>query len=152
MTELEQYISSYFGISSEDISKISSCFRLTTLKKGDYFLKAGRICDKLSFHKSGLIRVYTIVDDREITQWISTKGYFITDLSGIIFNKAGKYNIQALSDSELYTIDRKDYNNMANVIPRWHELEKLFIARCFTLLEDRILTLLSRSKCPAAQR
>ena len=143
MTELELYINSYFGVTKDDISKISSLFKLTTLKKSDYFLKAGRICDKLSFHKSGLIRVYVTTDKKDVTQWISSTGYFITDLAGIIFNKPSKYSIQALTDCELYTIDNKDYKNIPQIIKQWHELEKLFIARCFTLLEDRIFTLLS---------
>jgi len=143
MTELEVYINSYFGITQDDISKISSYFRLTTLKKGDYFLKSGRVCDKLSFHKSGFIRVYVTTHEKEITQWISSKGYFVTDLSGIIFNTPSKYDIQALSDCELYTIDQKDYNRIGQLIPQWHELEKLFIARCFTFLEERIFALLS---------
>lgn len=143
MTELESYIKSYFGVAQEDISKISSFFHLTTLKRGDYFLKAGHICDKLSFHKSGIIRVYATSNEKEITQWISTKGYFVTDLSGIIFNNPSKYNIHALTDSELYTIDRKDYKNIGKEIPQWHELEKLFIAKCFLFMEDRIFSLLS---------
>lgn len=143
MTELELYINSYFGVALEDISKISSFFHLTTLGKGDYFLKSGHICNNLSFHKSGIIRVYTTTDEKEVTQWISTKGYFVTDLSGIVFNKPSKYNIRALTDCELYTIDRKDYKNIGHVIPQWHELEKLFIARCFIYMEERILSLLS---------
>jgi CRP-like cAMP-binding protein len=143
MTELELYINSYFGVKKDDISKISSFFNLTTLKKGDYFLKVGHICDKLSFHKSGLIRVYVTTAEKDVTQWISSTGYFVTDLAGIIFNKPSKYFIQALTDCELYTIGREDYKNIAQIVPQWHELEKLFIARCFTLLEDRIFTLLS---------
>ncbi len=143
MTELELYINSYFGVTIDDISKISPFFKLTTLNRGDYFLKPGRICDKLSFHKSGLIRVYITTTEKDVTQWISSPGYFVTDLAGIIFNKPSKYSIQALTDSELYTIDREDYRAIPQIIPKWHELEKLFIARCFTLLEDRIFSLLS---------
>ena len=145
MTELELYINSYFGVEQKDLLKISSFFHLTELKKGDYFLKAGHICNKLSFHKSGIIRVYATTQEKEVTQWISTKGYFVTDLSGIIFNKSSKYTIQALTDCELYTIDQKDYKNIGRVIPQWHELEKLFIARCFIFLEERIFSLLSLS-------
>ncbi|MVN22031.1 Crp/Fnr family transcriptional regulator [Mucilaginibacter arboris] len=149
MTVLEQYIHSYFGVTLDDISKISSYFQLTTLNKGDYFLKAGQICNKLSFHKSGLIRVYVATEKKEVTQWISTQGYFVTDLAGIMFNKPTKYNIQALTDCELYTIKTDDYNRIGNFIPKWHQLEKLFIARCFTFLEDRIFMLLSMT---AAER
>jgi CRP-like cAMP-binding protein len=76
---------------------------------------------------------------------LSSKGYFVTDLSGIVFNQPTRYNIQALTHCELYTIDRKDYNNIGRIIPKWHELEKLFIARCFIFMEERIFSLLSSS-------
>ncbi len=145
MTELEHYISSYFGVTKEDIAKISTLFELTLLKKGDFFLKTGRVCDKLSFQRSGLIRVFVETSDKEITQWVSTQGYFLTDLSGVIFDQPSKYNIQALADCELYTINKADYNRLGSIVSKWHELEKLFIAHCFTLLEDRIFTLLSKT-------
>ena len=48
-----------------------------------------------------------------------------------------------MTDCELYVIDRKDYQNLIKVIPRWTELEKLFIARCFAVLEDRVASHLS---------
>jgi CRP-like cAMP-binding protein len=40
----------------------------------------------------------------------------------------------------LYVIDRTQYRNIKEVIPGWVELEKLFLAKCFTVLEDRIVT------------
>lgn len=149
MTELEQYIQSYFGVTQEEILSISRFFRETQLRKGAYFLKAGQTCNQLSFHKSGIIRVYSAYGDKEITQWISTQGYFVADLGGIVFNEPARHHIQALTDCALYTIDRADYNRLGQVVPRWHELEKLFIARCFTTMENRVRTLLSMS---AAER
>ena len=50
MTELEQYIQSYFGVvDTEDLKTIVSLFTSTTIKKGEYLLKTGKRCDKLSF-------------------------------------------------------------------------------------------------------
>ncbi|MBK9732845.1 MAG: Crp/Fnr family transcriptional regulator [Chitinophagaceae bacterium] len=143
MTELEQYIQSYFGINKSDLKQIGSLFRPKYLKKDDYFLKTGARCNKLSFVKSGLLRIYVSTQEKEVTQWISTKGYFVTDLSSFIFNTPARWTIQTLSDSELFTISKEDYNHIGNLIPKWHELEKLFIARCFTILEDRIFSHLS---------
>lgn len=145
MTELEQYINSYFGVKKEELEKISSLFKQTTLKKGDYFLKTGAFCNKLSFIKSGLLRIYVATDEKEVTQWISTTGYFVTDLSSLIFETPARWTIQALTDTELYTIAKEDYTTIGKIIPQWHELEKLFIARCFTILEDRIFSHLSMS-------
>ncbi|MGB3075031.1 MAG: Crp/Fnr family transcriptional regulator, partial [Chitinophagales bacterium] len=143
LTELEQYIQSYFGINKSDLKQIGSLFRPKYLKKDDYFLKTGARCNKLSFVKSGLLRIYVSTQEKEVTQWISTKGYFVTDLSSFIFNTPARWTIQTLSDSELFTISKEDYNHIGNLIPKWHELEKLFIARCFTILEDRIFSHLS---------
>jgi CRP/FNR family transcriptional regulator, anaerobic regulatory protein len=146
MTALEQYIKSYFGIlETEDIKKIVSLFKLTTIKKGDYLLKKGKYCDKLSFVQSGLLRMFVVTEDKEVTQWISTKGYFSTDLSSFIFENLSRYTIQALVDSELYSITKNDYKKIESIIPKWNELEKLFIVRCFTILEDRIFSHLSMS-------
>ena len=70
MTELEQYIRGYFGVRQEDLARITTFFQPTTLGKGDFFLKTGRYCDKLSFIRSGYLRVYTTMAGREVTQWI----------------------------------------------------------------------------------
>ena len=51
--------------------------------------------------------------------------------------------IQALADTELYSITKEDYKLIGDLVPRWHELEKLFIVRCFIILEERIFSHLS---------
>lgn len=143
MTELEKYIHTYFGVGLDDLSKISSLFKPVTLKKGDFFLKTGRLSDRLGFVQSGIIREYVNLDDKEVTKWISTKGYFVVDLASFVFDKSARWNIQALTDCEIYIINKKDYQKIGEVVPRWMELEKLFIAKCFTVLEDRVLQHLS---------
>ena len=144
MTELEQYIKSYFGIvTADDLAEIVSLFKLQRLQKGKYLLKSNSPCKSLSFVQSGLLRIFVQVEEKEVTQWISTKGYFSVDLSSFIFGTPSRWNIQALTDTELYTISVEDYNRIADLIPKWRELEKLFIVRCFTILEDRIFSHLS---------
>lgn len=144
MTELELSIKSYFGIiDSEELSAITSLFNLETMKKGDYFLKTNKKCERLSFIQSGFLRIFIETETKEITQWISTKGYFVTDLSSFIFNQPARWTIQALTDIEIYTIKKSEYDKIKTVIPKWTELEKLFIVHCFTTLEDRIFSHLS---------
>lgn len=144
MNELEQNIKSYFGvIQQDDLKRISSLFNLTAIEKGDFYLETGKRCDKLSFIKSGNLRIFTTTEDKEVTQWISTPGYFVTDLSSLLFGNPARWTIQALTDSVLYTINRDDYKKIGNLVSQWHELEKLFIGKCFAMLEDRIYSHLS---------
>jgi len=144
MTALEQNIVFYFGdMQKQDLDAISAMFHKQSIAKGTYFLETGKTCDKLSFIQSGIMRIFVNNDGKEITQWISTAGYFITDLSSLIFESPARWTIQALTDTELWTINRADYTQIGKIVPSWHQLEKLFVAKCFTMLENRIFSHLS---------
>lgn len=145
MTELEKHIQHYFEINGEDLPVISSFFKPLTLKKGEYFLKTGRYSERLGFVQSGILREYLSVEGKEVTKWISTPGYFVVDLASFLFQQTARWNIQALSDCELYVIGKDDYQRIGQVVQQWAELEKLFIAKCFTVLEDRVMQHLSLS-------
>jgi hypothetical protein len=80
-----------------------------------------------------------------VTQWISFQGTLITHLGGLICDEASPYNFQALTHCEFYTIDKKDYTGLVQVMPRWPVLERLLITKCFSFIETRIFSLLSMS-------
>lgn len=145
MTELEKYIQANFGVSTDDLTKISAFFKLITLNKGNFYLKAGKYSNRLGFVQSGIIREFVAVGDKDVTKWISTKGYFAVDIHSFYFRQPARWNIQALTDCELYVIDIDDYRKIGQLIPRWTELEKLFIAKCFAVLEDRVVQHISLS-------
>lgn len=138
MSQLEQYIQSYFSPANEDLATIASSFTYKEVEKGDYLLKKGRLCNQMSFIQNGLIRIYATKADKEVTQWISTTGYFVTDLASFTFNTPARWNLQALTNCELYTIDKDAYNKLGEKVPDWHKLEKLFLAKCFIILEERV--------------
>ncbi len=149
MKELEQYIVSYFNIQVADLHKLLPFFEIQHLSKGDFYVQEYSYCDTLSFVKEGFLRVFADSETKEVTQWISSKGYFVTDLSSLVFNSKARFSIQALTDCELFTIRKSAYQNLHKVIPDWPILEKLFLAKCFLTLEDRVFQLLS---LPAAER
>lgn len=145
MTELEQYIQPFFGlINTNDLKTISSFFKPQKINKSDVLLQANTYCHYLSFVQTGLFRVFSYTEDgREVTQWISTKGYFVTDLSSFVVGTPAKWCIQALTDGELYSLSKDDYIKLAEVLPKWKDLEKLFIVKCFATMEERIFMHLS---------
>lgn len=143
---IQEYIKSTFGVANADeLKQLSSLFTVITLKKGDYFLKEGTRCDRLAFVDSGFLRISALTQTREVTQWVSTKGHFITDLAGFVFDQPARWTIQAVTDSSIYCIDKQAYEKIRTVVSNWNELEKLFIVRCFVTLEDRIFSHLSMS-------
>lgn len=141
--ELAGQIQSVFQLPPVEVDIIATFFKPLTLKRNDYFLKTDQYANRMGFIQSGLVREFLYHDGREITKWISGPGYFVVDLASFLFGKPARVNLQALTDCELNVIHQNDYARIGHVVPKWPEIEKLFIARCFTVLEDRVITHLS---------
>lgn len=146
MQTLEQSIQYYFGkVSPKEMQVISSYFKPKKITKGEVLLRAGSQCNFMSFIQSGIVRIFVQLPEKEVTQWLSTPGYFLTDIASFLFQTSARWNMQALTDGEILTISLEDYQKMAREIPKWHELEKLFIAKCFVTIEERVFGFLSLS-------
>jgi hypothetical protein len=83
--------------------------------------------------------------DKQVTQWIGTAGYFMTDLHAFMYRIPSRFNIQALPETRLFSIDYEGYLAMGRLIPKWHEFEKLLMGKCFVMLENRVFDLISMS-------
>ncbi len=52
------------------MDNILSVFEPLKICKGEFFLKSGKTCRQMAFIESGYMRMYDIVDGKEITLWI----------------------------------------------------------------------------------
>lgn len=146
MKQLNSLLEAYFGkFTDEELVVLSAYFKQERLQKNDFFTKSGKICDKLSLVKSGILRIYALSDAKEVTQWISTENTLITEVMGFFFGQSNRWSIQAFTDVELLTISKSNYAKLCQEFPRWHEIEKNLIIKCFATIEDRIFAHLSMS-------
>ena len=145
MTELENYLSGYFGIPQNELASIAAMFEAISLKKGEYFVKKDQYSQTIGFLRNGFIRFFASDHhgNKEITQWIASGGNFIAEISSFTFKTPSRFNIQALTDCQLYVITNERWNEIVNVVPKWPELEKLFLTKCFVTMENRIFAHLS---------
>lgn len=142
--DFNEHIQEYFGkLTDQELSMIGAYFQEEKLQKNDFFTESDKVCDKLSIVKSGILRIYAWSDGKEITQWISTEDYLITEVMGFFFDQPNRWTIQAFSDSVLMTITKTNYRKLCQAFPKWNELEKRLIVKCFAMMEDRIFSHLS---------
>ena len=143
MDDLTTSISAYFDTEIDRSGDIAKLFTEEALSRNEFHTTLGSRHGNLSFVKSGFLRVYRQADKKEITQWISSPGEFITDLNSLMFDQTARWNIQALTDCEIYTMEHHTYKNIREHIDNWAEIEKLFIAKCFMTIEDRVFSFIS---------
>ncbi|GAB5464768.1 MAG: Crp/Fnr family transcriptional regulator [Candidatus Kapaibacteriales bacterium] len=140
MSELKRHIIQTFGFAESEFQQIKDFFKPKVILEGDYFLKEGQYVKQMGFVEKGILREFLYVNDKEVTKWFSTSGYFAVDLSGYLFDQKSKVYYQAITDVELLTLSKENYNKISTRVPRWDNLEKMFLAKCFTVLENRVVS------------
>jgi CRP-like cAMP-binding protein len=79
------------------------------VKKGEIIVEEGEICDKLYYIEKGLIRIYRLEGDKEITTWFTREGDFVTTVNSFHFGLPSKEYFEAIEDSVIYYINKKSY-------------------------------------------
>jgi CRP-like cAMP-binding protein len=139
-----QLIQAYFGeLSEEELDIVQSYFYEEKLQKNDYFTCSEKICNRLSIVKSGIFRIYTLSDGKEVTQWLSKEDQLITEIMGFFYQQPNRWTIQAITDVSLLTIRKENYLKLCENFPKWNTIEKQFIVKCFAMLEDRVFSHIS---------
>jgi len=140
MKKLKDCISNQISIDKKSMDDILSVFEPVKLLQGDFFLKAGKNCQQMAFIESGYMRMYDIVEGKEITFWIGSNGRFITSLSSFIFQTNNIWNIQAITDCTLYVINRENHFKLSKNQPKWLEFDNKLLAHSFALLERNMFS------------
>jgi CRP-like cAMP-binding protein len=105
---LLNYCSKFIHLTALDKEAMELNFRSIKIKRKDYLLKEGMVCDFVAFLNSGVIRHFHIKDGNEITCDITLHDNFITDFKSLTHNIPTNYYFQILKDAELFIIKRND--------------------------------------------
>ncbi|SHK27238.1 cAMP-binding domain of CRP or a regulatory subunit of cAMP-dependent protein kinases [Maribacter aquivivus] len=140
MEKLKNCILNQISIDNLSLDAIVSVFEPMEISKGNFFLESGKTCRQMAFIASGYMRIYDIVDGKEITLWIGSSGKFITSLSSFVFETENHWNIQAVTDCTIYVINREDHYKLNKTEPKWLEFDNLLLANSFALLEKSMFS------------
>lgn len=126
------------GLTESEAHLALPYFSYKAYPKNSLLQTANTSCSTLYFLADGYIRLFTYHEGKEITQWISTPNYFVTDLGAWLFDKKAKWNMQTLADCKVYEIEIEQYHKLTNQIANWSNKERYFIGHCFEMMEQRI--------------
>jgi len=142
---LKNLFKSLAPFTDEDFAEADRYFKTETLKKGDFFSKAGRISDRLGFVNSGLLRSFYTIKGKETTTFFQMPGSIAAALMSFLQMKPAIENIQALEDSELVVISRKELLNLYNENWKWQQVGRVITERYYVKMEERTISLQSQS-------
>ena len=136
-TELKKFISIYADLPEIELEAIAGKFKKKSIKKNEYLLRQGEICNDLAFVQNGCLRLYYITDDIEVSVWFSFKHSSAIEIYSFISQSPSNYFLQAIEDSEILYLPKPVLNELYNVYPKMQEMMRKF-------WEDVVINLIDR--------
>ena len=104
MIELIKFINRFQQLDRDTEDAVKQYYVEETYKKDEYIVEAGRICTKVIFIKSGLVRRFFIHNDKDVTTWIYGSNQMATCMPSFFGQKPAYEYLQACEDTVAYAV------------------------------------------------
>lgn len=143
---LHKNISRYINLSEEEFRKFTVPFQLKSFKKKDVVLKEGDYCLFEGFVLNGCFKIYYLNENGfEQTLYFAVEGWWITDIDSLINHVPSILNIEALYDSNVLMISKKDKECLYETMPQIEKLFRIMNQQSSVALQRRILSLTGKT-------
>ena len=118
------------GLTDEEIALYVSFLNKKTIKRKEHFLMAGDVCTSIAYVNKGCLRRYLIDNhSKDVTLNFALEDYWIGDLESLFFKKPTIYYVQALEQSELLLLSRKNLYRANDELPKFKKFHDEKIQR-----------------------
>lgn len=136
---MKSFFQNFNILSSDELDQLDHLLIDRKLKKGDFLIREGKICDEVVFIKTGILRSFYFSDSaEEITYCLTFPGNMMTAFSSFITGNPTEESIQALTDVELVVIKKEHLEHLYQNGSAWLKLGKHLTELQYIGLENRI--------------
>jgi CRP-like cAMP-binding protein len=142
---LRQNVAHHVSISDNEMEEFCNLFHKKTIKKKTFLLREGEVCEFEGFVAKGLFRVYHI-DQNGFEQilYFAIENWWITDIDSFTNGKPSKLFIEALEDSEVFLISKKEKEFAYAKLPIIEKLFRVMTQKTHVALQRRMIDNLSK--------
>lgn len=136
-----KYLSRYIQLSAPETEQFKTFLRHRKVRKRQYLLQAGEPCTHENFVINGCLRAYTIDGDgsEHIAQF-AIENWWISDLYAFLSGTPATLYIDAIEDSEVFSIEKSDLERLYLAIPPFDRLFRILLQNAFVAHQRRILS------------
>lgn len=137
--KITTYIKSQINVSDDKLETLVSMCDLKTFKKKTIISKSGNTDQDLYFIEKGLIRLF-ITDSRGIqhTTHFAQEDVFITDYTALTSGEPAKYNLEAIEDTEMIVLSKKNLNWLYTNLKEGEKLGRIVLDNYFVYFDNRL--------------
>lgn len=139
-------VSKHIQLTEEEIKVFTSILRHRKLRKRQYLLQAGDSNQFENFVIKGCLRAYTVDESgEEHIAMFGLEGWWISDLYSFLTNTPATQHIDALEDSEVFSIEKSDLDKLYERVPKFNKFFLRLLQNAFVAHQKRILSKISQT-------
>jgi CRP-like cAMP-binding protein len=138
-THLDKSIREKVTLSPEEMELIHHYFIPKKLRKRQYLLNAGDVCQYLAFVEKGLLRLFSIDDkaNEHVIQF-AMEGWWASDMASFLGGDDARYNIEALEESELLLLTKASLDELMDKFPKMERYFRLLMQNNIVAYQRRL--------------
>jgi len=109
-----------------------------TAQKGQILFSPEGPCLKLWYLKTGIIRAYRIVGNKDITFFFFFEGEFAVDYESFLTEEKSPLYFEALTDCQLLVFAKRTLTELYEQDPTYYQLGKLMAEKAYVSATDRL--------------
>ncbi|MES2652077.1 MAG: Crp/Fnr family transcriptional regulator [Bacteroidota bacterium] len=133
---------SNLSLSPEELTTFLSFLTTKTIKKYDFFLKEGEVCNHVAFVNKGLVRFYFMKDGKEHVSDFKLTGEWISNYGSFLSKEKSLFYIDAMEDTELYLLSYSDIQKMYDLGKTYERIGRLMVEQVFLRTINRHVSML----------
>ncbi|WP_296150691.1 Crp/Fnr family transcriptional regulator [uncultured Flavobacterium sp.] len=143
---LKQNIAKHISLSENETEEFCNLFQHKSIKKKSFLLREGEVCKFEGFVTKGLFRVYHIDQNGfEQVLYFAVENWWITDIDSFTNETPSQLCIEALEDSEVLLISKKDKEFAYENLPKIEKLYRVMTQKTHVALQRRMIDNLSKA-------
>jgi CRP-like cAMP-binding protein len=145
-TLLKENINSHISLAENELELFCGLFEHKTIKKKSFLLSEGEVCRFEGFVVNGLFRVYHIDKDGfEQILYFAMENWWVADIDSFTNGLPSQLYIEALEDSEVLLISKKDKEFAYTNLPKIEKLFRVMTQKTHVALQRRMIDNLGKT-------
>ena len=117
-----------------------SYLNVRVIKKRNFLIREGTVCNHVSFINSGLLRMYYLKNDKEKILGFCTDNCYISEYKSFLTRKPAQLFIQAIEDTEVIETNYDDLQKLYKEVPEANFLGRMISEQLFIEMSDQSIS------------
>lgn len=143
---IDAFVNRCASFTENELEIFHSLIDFKTVRKKEYLLTKGEICDFEAYILKGCIRNYFINENGvKVIMQFAIEDWWISDIASFHEKKPSKFYIETLEDCELFFLSYDNKEKLLQKVPKFERFFRLMVQHNLSSTQDRLINTMVKS-------